>query len=76
MNNEHSRSFNESYKAKVRDKIETDGSKPVDVIDSMHEMVDYDCFPENIDVDVLLSEFVKSEFDFNTLNSWDKIRKN
>ena len=75
MNNEHSGSFNEIYKAKLRPKVEIDSCNDIEDMGSVHEILDYDSLPANIDVDGLLSEFVKSEFDFKTLSTWDKIRK-
>ena len=69
MNNEHTSSFAESYKAKIR--IEAESTITLeDVPDKAPEE------SEIIDLDACLSEFISSGFDFKTLEQWDKTKKN
>ena len=76
MNNIHSKSFQESYKPKLRIEREKKNQEVIDEMDSKVEVLDYDVLPMDVDLDGLLSKFVNSEFDFKTLNTWDKIKKN
>lgn len=90
MNNEHPRSFKDTYKPKLR--IKTDqpsdvveeqvhSSKLLDVLKKSiitNDLSDYECNIEEelIDIDKCLSEFVNSGFDLKTLEKWDKTKMN
>jgi len=69
MNNEHTSSFREAYKAKTRIEVE-----PEITLEDVHS----ESLVENeiVDLDACLSEFISSGFDFKTLEQWDKIKKN
>ena len=47
----------------------------LDESDANLGVFDYDVFPIDVDLDELLSNFVKSDFDVNILKTWDKIKK-
>lgn len=70
INNEHTSSYTESFKAKKRD---NDIQHVIDTPVISNEESDNDCI---IDIDTCLSEFVTSGFDFKTLEKWDKIKMN
>jgi hypothetical protein len=67
MNNEHPGSFTESYKAKKRIEVE-----PQIILEDIPTESPAD--NEITDIDACLSEFISSEFDFKTLEKWDKIK--
>jgi retron-type reverse transcriptase len=75
MNNAHSRSFKETYKPKLRIEVKKENEEVLDESDANLGVFDYDVFPIDVDLDELLSNFVKSDFDVNILKTWDKIKK-
>ena len=72
MNNDHTSCFTGSYKAKIRTNT-NEGPQVINIADLADEVKQED---ELIDIDSCLSAFVSSGFDFNTLDKWDKIKKN
>ena len=75
MNNIHSRAFKETYKPKLRIDVKKENEEVPDESDASLGVVDYDVFTIDVDLDELLSKFVKSEGDVKILKTWDKIKK-
>lgn len=76
MNNNHTSSFKDAYKPKLRvDFKKENEEEALDESDDNFGVFDYDVFPIDVDLDDLLSKFVKSEFDVKILKTWDKIKK-